>query len=75
MSRQLAIIATVCAAFVFAGCGEQTAEQKNEEKRTEIKETKRQEAAKTYKTLATQFPEHDHAGEAMQKAAELEKKK
>ena len=75
MSRQLTILAAACASLLFAGCGEKTADQKNEEQRVEIKEAKRQLAAKNYKILAEKFPNHEHAGEARQKAAELERKK
>lgn len=75
MSRPFAILATVCASLLFAGCGEKSVEQINEDKRTEIMDAKRQLAAKNYKMLAQKFPNHEHAGEALQKAAELETKK
>jgi len=75
MFRQFTILAAVCASFVFAGCGEKTAAQKEDEKRLEIKDAKRQLAAKNYKLLAEKFPNHEHAGEAQQKAAELSAKK
>lgn len=75
MSRQLIILAAACVAFVFAGCGDPSAGQKNEEQRAEIREVKRQEAVKNYKILAEQFPGHEHASEAQLKASELEAKK
>lgn len=75
MSRQFTIFAAVCASFVFAGCGDKTGDQKSEEQRAEIKEAKRLLAIQNYKLLAEKFPNHEHAGEARQKAAELERKK
>ena len=75
MARLFIILAVVCASFVYTGCGEKTDAQKNDDLRESIRETKRQEAAKNYKILATQFPEHEHAGEAQRKASELEAKK
>lgn len=75
MPRQLAILAAACATFLFAGCGEKTAEQKNEALRAEIKDAKKLLAVKNYKLLAQKFPNHERAGEALQKASELEAKK
>ncbi len=75
ISRQLAVLAVISASYFLTGCGEKTAEQKSEELRADIRETKRAEAVKNYKILAQQFPEHPRAGEALQKAAQLEAKK
>ena len=75
MLKPLTIFAAVCASLFFAGCGEKTAAQKEDEKRLEIREAKKQLAAKNYKLLAEKFPNHIHAGEAHQKAAELSAKK
>ena len=75
MSRQLTILAAACASLVFAGCGEKSVEQKNEDMREEIRAAKRGDALKNYKTLAQQFPEHERTRDALQKIAELEVKK
>lgn len=75
MPRQFALFAAASVALVFAGCGEQTQEQKNEALRADIKEKKKAEAAANYKLLVEKFPGNEHAPEAQRKAAELGAKK
>jgi hypothetical protein len=74
MSFRITTIAFTSAALFLTGCGKKSASELAEEERNKLREVKRQNAAKYYRLLAEKYPEHEKAGEAARKAADLEAK-
>lgn len=70
MFRSTLIFSTI--ALLLAGCSEKTAAEKQEEERIKLREAKRLDAIKTYKRLATDFPDSEFAKQAADKAKALE---
>jgi outer membrane protein assembly factor BamD (BamD/ComL family) len=72
MSRFAAILTAAAVALSVSGCGKKSEAEKQEEDRDKLRETKRENAVKYYKTISEKFPESEHAQEALQKAKALE---
>ena len=68
--RPLILITLACLAGL-SGCKKKTEAELAEKERIKLRESKRAEAAATYKTLADKFPLHPKAQEAAAKAQAL----
>ncbi len=72
MSRFAATIIAAALAFAAAGCKEPSEAEKQEKKRDELREKKRENAAKYYKELHKRFPDDPRAQDALNRAKALE---
>lgn len=72
MSKIAAILTVTAIAFAASGCKEQSEAEKQEVARDTLRESKRENAIKYYKTLAEKFPDDPRAQEALGKAKALE---
>lgn len=72
MSKIAAIFTAAAVVFAATGCKEKSEAEKQEEEREKLRETKRENAIKLYKTLAEKFPDDPRAKEALDKAKALE---
>lgn len=75
MSRFAVIITAAAVALAASGCKEPSEAEKQDKKRDELRETKRDNAIKYYKTLAEKFPDDPRAKEALERAKALEASK
>lgn len=72
MFKIAATFSALAIALFASGCKEQTEAEKQEEIRIKLRETKRENAIKYFKTIADKYPDDPRAQEALTKAKALE---
>ena len=72
MFKFVATFSALAIALIASGCKEQTDAEKQEQARILLRETKRENAIKYYKTIAEKYPDDARAQEALTKAKALE---
>lgn len=72
MFKFAATFSALAIAFIASGCKEETDAEKQEKARILLRETKRENAIKYYKTIAEKYPDDPRAQEALTKAKALE---